>query len=108
LFIRFHIEHIIASQHQQNDNPRNLALACHHCNIHKGPNIASVDPRTRKKVWLFNPRRHKWTRHFRWEGPFLVGKTPTGRATVHALATNHPDALNDRIELLAEGLFICD
>jgi hypothetical protein len=28
------------------DDPDNLALACHHCNLHKGPNLAGVDPRT--------------------------------------------------------------
>jgi hypothetical protein len=104
-FAQFHVEHIVASQHDRSDDPQNLAFACHHCNLHKGPNLASVDPRTRKRTWLFNPRRHKWSRHFRWNGPFLLGRTPTGRATVHALASNHPDAVKDRIELLAEGVF---
>jgi hypothetical protein len=107
-FARFHLEHIVARQHFHDDDPRNLALSCHHYNYHKGPNLASIDPRTRRKVWLFNPRRHKWTRHFRWSGPYLVGRTPTGRATVHALAMNVPDVVEERIDLLAEGVFPFD
>ncbi len=34
--LRFHIEHIIPIQHKGKDVPENLALACHHCNLHKG------------------------------------------------------------------------
>jgi hypothetical protein len=107
-FARFHIEHIVASQHHWDERPRNLALACHHDNYHKGPNLASIDPYTKKRVWLFNPRRHKWARHFQWSGPYLVGRTPTGRATIHALAMNHPDSVAERIDLMAEGIFPFD
>src|ERR1700676_4974948 len=82
----FEIEHIIARQHGGADDLRNRALACFACNRHKGPNLGGIDPNTGKKVWLFNPRRHKWRRHFRWEGPVLVGRTPIGRTTVAVLA----------------------
>ncbi|MGV3720524.1 MAG: HNH endonuclease, partial [Actinomycetota bacterium] len=41
---RFHIEHIIPRQHGGSDETSNLALACYHCNLHKGPNLASLDP----------------------------------------------------------------
>ena len=34
-FFRFHIEHLIARQHGGSDDASNLALACHHCNLHK-------------------------------------------------------------------------
>jgi hypothetical protein len=54
---------------------------------------------------LFNPRRDKWTRHFRWEGPYLVGKTSVGRTTIVVLAMNHPDAVAVRQSLTEEGLF---
>lgn len=30
-----HIEHIVARQHGGSDDPGNLALACHRCNLHK-------------------------------------------------------------------------
>gem|GEM_PF-2344866 len=37
----------------------NLAYACSLCNSHKGTNFAGVDPVTRKKTHLFNPRRDR-------------------------------------------------
>jgi 5-methylcytosine-specific restriction endonuclease McrA len=61
----FEIEHIIARQHGGSDELSNRALACFACNRHKGPNLGGIDPKSGKKVWLFNPRRHKWQRHFR-------------------------------------------
>ena len=41
---RFHVEHIVARQHLENDEPLNLAIACARCNLQKGTNLASVDP----------------------------------------------------------------
>src|SRR5919198_2019680 len=73
--IRFEIDHIIAEQHGGKTVASNLALACFADNHHKGPNLAGIDPKNRKRTWLFNPRRHRWARHFRWEGPVLVGRT---------------------------------
>lgn len=69
--VPFPIDHIIARQHGGKMTLGNLALSCLHDNSHKGPNIAGVDPRTGKLTKLFNPRRHKWERHFRWDGPYL-------------------------------------
>ena len=39
-----HIEHIVAKQHGGRDDIDNLALACHRCNLRKGPNLTGVDP----------------------------------------------------------------
>jgi hypothetical protein len=75
------------------------------CNSHKGPNIAGIDPATGKLSKLFNPRRHKWARHFRWDGPYLIGRTPVGRVTVVVLAMNDPEAVEVREALIDEGLF---
>jgi HNH endonuclease len=69
------IDHVIAMKHGGRTVAGNLALACFPCNNHKGPNIAGLDPRTKKLTKLFNPRRHKWQRHFHWEGPYLVAST---------------------------------
>ena len=99
----FEIDHIIAEQHGGKANPNNLAIACFACNRHKGPNLAGIDPRTRKKVWLFHPRRHKWAKHFRWNGPILAGRTPIGRATIAVLAINLPYRLDQRSALIDEG-----
>ncbi len=41
-----HVEHIIARQHGGSDEIDNLALACHRCNLRKGPNLSGIDPGT--------------------------------------------------------------
>src|SRR5436305_462024 len=79
------VDHIIAVSHDGLTVLNNLALACFPCNHHKGPNIAGIDRKTRKVIGLFNPRRHSWPRHFRWEGARLVGRTPVGRVTIAVL-----------------------
>jgi hypothetical protein len=103
--IPFEIDHIIAQQHGGRTLAGNLALACFYCNASKGPNIASRDPLTGKLVPLFHPRRHKWSYHFCWEGPYLVGKTAIGRATVRVLAINDPVAVALRESLIEEDRF---
>jgi hypothetical protein len=101
----FEVEHVIARQHGGKTLPSNLAYSCLHCNRHKGPNLAGIDPVTSrtKLVRLFNPRRHKWSRHFRFDGPRVVGRTPIGRVTVQVLTMNDPLRVALREELLAEG-----
>ena len=101
----FEIEHVIARQHGGSDRLVNRAAACFACNRHKGPNLAGVDPKSGKKVWLFNPRRHTWLRHFRWNGPILVGRTPIGRATIVVLAINRPLRVRHRDQIMREGVF---
>src|SRR5271157_492106 len=68
----FEIDHIIARKHGGETVASNLALACFYCNSFKGPNIAGLDPQSRKMIPLYHPRRHKWSRHFRWNGPTLI------------------------------------
>ena len=87
-FATFHIEHIIARQHGGGDDPSNLALACDRCNLHKGPNLAAIDPETGSVAILFHPRRDSWKEHFRWADAEIVGQTPSGRATVQLLQMN--------------------
>ena len=103
--VPFPIDHIIARQHIGPTRLSNLALSCLHCNLHKGPNIAGYDPETRKLTKLCHPRRHKWERHFRWDGPFLVGRTAVWRVTVLVLAMNDPEVVEVRKALIQEGLF---
>ncbi|MBN2021284.1 MAG: HNH endonuclease [Pirellulales bacterium] len=102
-FVSFHVEHVIARQHGGLTETDNLALACHFCNFHKGPNIASLDPETGDLVPLFHPRRDRWTDHFRWEGTLVVGRTPTGRATAQLLAMNDWQRVEVRENLRTEG-----
>ena len=82
-----------------------LQSVCVFCNNHKGPNIAGIDPVSRKIAPLYNPRRHKWGRHFRWEGPVLCGLTAIGRATVAVLEINLPYRVALRQALIEGGVF---
>jgi hypothetical protein len=101
----FHVEHILAKQHGGTDSLRNLAYACHQDNLHKGPNLTGIDPRTGRLTRLFHPRRHKWSYHFRWDGPYLVGRTAIGRTTVAVLAMNLAHRVALREQLIAVGRF---
>lgn len=102
-FARFHVEHIIPRQHGGSDDPSNLALACHRCNLYKGPNLTGIDPESGQVVPLFNPRHGAWEAHFALQGAHIVGLTPTGRATVRVLAMNALERVQFRTELHASG-----
>ena len=99
-FAQFHVDHIIARQHGGTDEPDNLALACHRCNHHKGPNLTGIDPENNEIVRLFNPRQEAWDEHFALQGLLVIGLTPVGRTTVRVLAMNAPDRIQLRAELL--------
>jgi hypothetical protein len=103
----FEIDHIIAKKHRGLTAAGNLALTCYFCNSFKGPNIAGLDPRTGRLTPLFNPRRHKWTRHFRWKGAYLIGRTPVGRVTVAILNINDAFRVELRESLMEEGISPC-
>ena len=101
----FAIDHIIARQHGGSSELENLAAACRHCNSHKGPNIAGMDPISGRMTRLFHPRRDKWVEHFQWAGVELIGVTDVGRTTIAVLAINDDHNLQLRTMLVAEGLF---
>jgi hypothetical protein len=71
----------------------------------KGRNIAGIDPITGRLAALFHPRLQSWNRHFKWEGPILVGRTQCARATIEVLAINDADTLAFRAQLIDEGVF---
>ena len=86
----FHTEHIIPQSAGGSDAADNLALACPSCNLAKSNRTTATDPDTATAVSLFHPRRDLWADHFAWDGSRVNGLTPTGRATVAALALNSP------------------
>lgn len=96
------VDHIISRQHNGPTVADNLALACFFCNSYKGPNIAGLNPRTGRMVRLFHPRKDRWSRHFQWDGPVLVGLTHTARVTIALLEINRPEAVELREHLLRE------
>jgi hypothetical protein len=103
--LTFPIDHIIVRQHGGKTRADNLALACLRCNLHKGPNIAGIDPVSKHVVPLYYPRRDRWGDHFRWRGPRLVGLTPVARTTIRVLDMNDRDSVAIRKSLIAEGTF---
>jgi hypothetical protein len=103
--IPFQIDHIIARQHKGRTTSANLALSCGYCNGYKGPNISGLDPLTGKLTPLFNPRRHQWSYHFRYQGGDLIGRTAIGRTTADLLRINQPNRIALRELLMIDDLF---
>ncbi|BDA66076.1 hypothetical protein CAL7716_002420 [Calothrix sp. PCC 7716] len=96
---RLEIEHIKPVSKGGSSDETNLWLACPLCNGYKSDKTTATDPDTGETVNLFNPRTQVWSEHFYWtqDGLRIVGKTPTGRATVIALhLSDDPDALEVR------------
>lgn len=99
----FGIDHIRAQYHGGSTTEENLALACFNGNTFKGTNAAGYDPQTDELTPLFHPRQDVWEEHFGWQGPVLVGKTPSGRATIVVLQINLPERTEFRRLLLKAG-----
>jgi len=101
----FEIDHIVARKHGGPTAAGNLCLSCFYCNSFKGSDLSGLDPKTRKLTPLFHPRRHKWMTHFRWQGPYLIGRTPIGRVTVALFHINDEYRVELREALIEEGIF---
>ena len=94
-YVTFHIDHVVAMQHRDDDHLDNLCLSCQSCNLHKGTNLSTIDPETDAIVRLFNPRADAWNDHFKIVDFVVTGMTDVGRGTARLLAMNSPS----RIEL---------
>jgi hypothetical protein len=100
----FHIDHICPRAAGGLTDAGNLALACVTCSLKKAARTHARDPLSNELVPLFHPRDDRWTDHFRWtRGNRLVGRTPTGRATVAALGMNRPAVISIRKVLAGLG-----
>lgn len=102
-FHSFHVEHIMARQHRGPTAPDNLAWACHQCNLHKGTNLAGVDPDTNEVTLLFHPRRDRWEDHFAVDGARVAGRTIVGRTTAWLLQMNSEERVELRSVLITLG-----
>ena len=103
----FQLDHIISIKHHGPTTADNLALCCYNDNVHKGPNIAGIDPVTRQVTRLFHPRQDVWEEHFAWNGPTLMGRTAIGRTTIDVLNINLADRIEQRRLLIQAGLLNC-
>jgi hypothetical protein len=100
------IDHIVAEKHGGKTESENLANSCVLCNQRKGSDLASIDPISLEIVPLFDPRRDRWTDHFRLIEGRIDPLTPTGRATARLLGFNDSDRVMERRQMLAEGLIV--
>jgi hypothetical protein len=103
---RFCVDHILPPRRRGTNRLENLALACTNCNTRKQDAVNAVDPVTGDTVPLFHPRQDRWEEHFAWSADFslIIGLTPTGRATITRLQTNHPGVVRQRQVLHLLGL----
>ena len=99
----FHIDHVVPQAAGGPTEADNLALACVSCSLRKWARQTAPDPDSLAEVPLFNPRTQRWTDHFRWDGPRVVGLNPTGRATAFTLAMHRPAILAIRIDEADRG-----
>jgi hypothetical protein len=84
----FAIDHIVARQHGGAGLFENLAWSCAHCNGLKGSHLASIDPETGSRSYLFNPRIDGWHKHFSMLNGTIIARTAKGRATLSLLKMN--------------------
>lgn len=102
---QMHIEHIVPLSRGGDSDNRNLCLACAWCNSYKWAYTHGVDPETHSAVPLFHPRTQQWHDHFCWSenGVFIMGLTPTGRATVDTLKMNNTFIVSARRHWVEAG-----
>jgi 5-methylcytosine-specific restriction endonuclease McrA len=62
--IPFEIEHILPITEGSTKTEENLWLACRVCNSFKHAKTHAIDPETKRKTRLFNPRKQIWAEHF--------------------------------------------
>jgi hypothetical protein len=101
----FSAEHIIPKSRDGATDLDNLALSCQTCNNHKYNKVEGIDPETGLLAPLFHPRQQRWSEHFAWseDTTLIIGRTPTGRATVHTLDVNRESLINLRLMLHRNG-----
>jgi hypothetical protein len=99
----FHMDHVIPRAAGGPTTADNLALACVSYSLRKWAHQMAPDPESGEDVPLFNPRGQVWTEHFHWDGVLVIALTPTGRATLAALALNRPVILAIRQEEAIRG-----
>ena len=96
--VEMEIDHVVPESAGGATQVDNLCLTCVGCNGFKLAFQVGTDPETGHEVPLFNPRIERWAEHFAWniDGTLLIGRTPTGRATVERLRMNRPRMVEAR------------
>ena len=103
----FEVEHIHPQARGGSDDIENLALSCHACNLFKSDFETGHDEEDQAEVALFHPRRDAWDLHFAVDAERgeIIGRTPTGRATIERLRMNRSRQINARLRWIQLGVF---
>lgn len=99
------VDHIISRKHGGPSTSDNLAYACVICNRYKGSDVASIEPGTREIIRLFDPRRDRWTDHFRIDAALIEPITIVGSTTARLLRLNAPERILERGVLQSLGRY---
>lgn len=106
-WLGFQIDHLISRKHGGRTVFSNLALACLDCNLAKGSDLGSLAAKSGQLTPFFNPRKDKWTEHFRLNGARIVPLTESGEVTSRILAFNSAKRLLKRREIALAGRYPC-
>lgn len=80
MFLSFELDHILPIKHGGSSEIENLALACPHCNQHKGSDFATIV--NAEVVRLFNPRIDNWQESFIVVKGEILSKSKIGEASI--------------------------
>lgn len=93
-------DHIISVKHGGETAAENLAYTCLYCNMNKGTDLGSISNKTGELVRFFNPRRDRWSDHFRLQGAIIEPLTNIGEVTIRILQFNNVDRVLERQMLI--------
>lgn len=102
-FLPFEIDHIVSLKHGGGNEIANLALACPHCNQHKGTDLVTFLKSYEDIVAILNPRIQKWEEHFTQSEGQILPKTRGAEATIKLLRFNELERVIHRQLLMEMG-----
>ena len=104
-FLGCEVDHIISKKHGGSNEPENLAYACLFCNRHKGTDIGSIRSNTGKLTRFYNPRKDRWSKHFKLNDVIIESLTGIGEVTVRLFVFNNQERLLERKALISIGAY---
>ena len=106
-FFGCEIDHIIAVKHGGSNDSQNLAYACLSCNRNKGSDLGSIAS-TGELISFYNPRKDRWSDHFKLDGTQIMPLSATGEVTSQILRFNQVERLVERNTLTRIGRYLSE
>lgn len=106
-FFSHEVDHIISEKHRGETAENNLCFSCFECNRYKGSDIGSLDVDSEDFTRLYNPRKDKWSEHFRLDNNKIIPLTAIGRVSVFLLQVNSEEQLARRTPLIGLKRYPC-